>query len=60
MPIELYLKISKVLLDFYVKDRRKNLSSKVCEDLINALLPICQKIEDGKYDIKPTKGGDNE
>lgn len=58
MPIELYLKISKVLLDFYVKDRRKNLSSKVCEDLINALLPICQDIEDGKYDIKPTEQKD--
>ena len=55
MPIELYLKISKLLLDFYVKDRRKNLSSRLCESIINALSPICQDIEDGKYDIKPTK-----
>ena len=52
MPIDLYLKISKVLLDFYCKDRRKDLSSDLCVDFINALIPICKDIENGKYDIK--------
>lgn len=59
MPIELYLKISKVLLDHYDRHGKHNLSAKLCEDVINALLPICQDIVDGKYDIKPKEPKDD-
>lgn len=60
MPIELYLKISKALLDFYDRRGKHNLSSKLCEDIINALCPICQDIIDGKYDLKPRSTKDEE
>lgn len=49
MPVDLYLKLSKVILDYY---RGHNLSSKLCEDFINVMCPICEKIDKGEYDMK--------
>ena len=47
MPVKLYLTIIKVFLEFY---KVRKLSSRLCEDVNRALLPICEKIEKGEYD----------
>ena len=49
MPVELYLKLSNVILKYY---RGHKLSSKLCEDFINVMCPICEKIENGEYDME--------
>ena len=53
MPVELYLQISKVFINFYKSHR--NMSARLCCDLISALVPICKQIEEGVYDIKDEK-----
>lgn len=50
MPIELYIKLSDVFIDYYRNHNK--LSSDLAFDLMKALTPICKKIEQGKYDIK--------
>lgn len=52
MPVNLYLKAVKVFLDYY---KTHKLSSDLCNDIIIALGPICEKIESGKYDMGGTK-----
>jgi len=49
MPVNLYLKIVKIFLDYY---KTRKLSSDLCNDIILALGPICEKIEKGGYDMK--------
>lgn len=49
MPVDLYLKLSNVILKYY---RGHTLSSNLCQDFINVMIPICQKIEKGEYDMK--------
>lgn len=49
MPVELYLKITNAFIKYY---RNHKLSSKLCCDVINALIPICKKAEAGEYDMK--------
>ncbi len=53
MPVELYIKLSNVFIDYY--RNHKNLSADLACDLMAALIPICKKIEQGKYDIKDKK-----
>ncbi len=53
MPVELYLQVSKVFINFYKSHR--SMSARLCCDLTAALVPICKKIDDGEYDIKDEK-----
>ena len=52
MPVQLYLQIMKVFTNFY---KTKKLSARLCCDVTNALIPICEKIDQGEYDIKDKK-----
>lgn len=49
MPVELYLKVSKVFIDYY---KNRPMSAELLCDLTAALIPICDKIKEGEYDIK--------
>lgn len=49
MPVELYLKMTNMLLKYY---KGRKLSSNLCSDFVNAMIPICAKIEAGEYDYK--------
>lgn len=53
MPVELYLKVMKVFTDYYKS--HKKISARLCCDVTNALIPICEKIDQGEYDIKDEK-----
>ena len=49
MPFELYTKIIDLFIKYY---KKKDLKVDVACVIVNALIPICKDIENGKYDIK--------
>lgn len=49
MPFKLYVKLIDVFIKFY---HDKQLNSDMAVAIANALIPICNDIENGKYDLK--------
>ena len=55
MPIELCLTILKAIQSHY---KERNLKAELAAEITQKLIPICNDIENGKYDIGDSENND--